>query len=328
MEILHQGDARLRDLRDGYQAMGLGIGNVYHVMKTSETYFKQFEEDMQGEHTDGSLIVHADAGTGDGIQSALDACVANRNDYVIVYPSQSDYDLTVALTLSKKAVHLICPAGMNSYGIGANNAVRLEQTGSVPIMEVSDSAIEIAGFYLKNKATKGGIIISNTSYGLNIHNNYWAMNLSGATNEPMLGPLISNTTGDAGAWSTYERNFFQSQAGANATIAAIIRFNSQATGVRICNNELAIGDTNNTATVGIQNHSVKGIVRDNIFHQHVTGSGAGLFTHCVQIHASGTAYNNLGNVADGKLVVGGTNVFSFIKNFNSSGTGGAQDDES
>lgn len=288
----------------------MGAGNVYFVIKTTETFYDEYYAARQGNYVDGSARVH------NTIQSALDVTVANRNDYVIVNPSQADYDITTALTLSKKAVHLICPAG-RGYSRGANNAARIHQTGAFPVMEVSDSAIEISGFYMKNYPTKGGIIISNTSYGLNIHHNYWAMNLNSATNEPMLGPLISNTTGDAGAWSTYDSNVFQSQAGASATIAAIVRFNSQATGVRIVNFDLAIGDTDNTATVGILNSSVKGHVGGCNFMAHQTASGAGVFTHCINIHASGTAYDNNGNVADGEIVVGGTDELSFIKNYNS-----------
>lgn len=324
-QILKKNEARLTDLKDGRAAMGLGVGNIYHVIKSSETYYDQFIADIQGEYGDGSLIVHSDAGDGLGIQAALDACVANRNDYVVVQPSQSDYDLTVALDLTKKAVHLICPAGM-SYERGANNACRLDQTGNDEVMTVSGAAVEIAGFYLKNKATYGGIILLNDANGLNIHNNYWAMRLSGATNEPMLGPLIANTGGNAGEWSTYHHNFIQSQAGANATIAAIIRMNGGATGIRVEYNDIGIGDTNNTATVGIKNSSVKGMTIGNNFFAYQTATGAGVFTHCINIDVSGIAYENRGNVADSEIVVGGTAGLSFIRNYNSVG-GGTQDDE-
>ena len=315
---LKKGVAGLEDLKGGANALGLGVGNVYRVIKSTEAYYAQFIEDHQYEHSDGSVAVHTT------IQSALDATVANRNDYVVVQPSQADYDITVALTLSKKGVHLVSGFG-GFYSRGCGNAVRIHQTGAFPIMEVSNSAIEIAGFYLKNYPSKGGIIISNSSYGLNIHHNYWAMNLNSATNEPMLGPLIANTSGDAGAWSTYQSNFFQSQAGASATIAAIIRFNAQATGVRIVENDLLIGDTDNTATVGILNGSVKGITSDNNFYAAQTASGAGVFTHCVVSHASGCAYGNRGNVGDSALVLGGTNELSHILNFNSV-AGGTQDE--
>ena len=316
--ILRKGHASLGDLTNGYAAQGLGIGNVYRVCASGEAYYNDFVADHGGTYRDGSEVVHTT------IASALAATVECRNDYVIVQPKNADYDLTAALDLDKKSVHLVCPAGL-TYSIGANNAARLHQTGSDEIMTVSDSAVEIAGFYLKNYYTKGGIIIANSSYGLAIHNNYWAMSLDGSTNEPMLGPLIANTTGDAGAFSTIERNFIQSQSGGSATIAAIIIFNSQATGVRICDNEILIGDTNNTATVGILNSSLKGVTRDNIGHASQTPSGAGVFTHFINTHASGTAYRNICNVADGEIVVGGTDELSHILNYNSVG-GGAQDE--
>ncbi len=314
--IMRKGVSPVSDLRGGASLFS-GVGNSYRVIKTDEPYYDQFIADHQFEHSDGSVAVHTT------IQSALDAAVEGRNDYVFVQPSDSDYDITAALTLSKKSVHLI---GLDAgYSRGCGNSVRLHQTGSFAIMVVSDSAIEISGFYLKNFATKGGIIIANSSYGLNIHHNYWAMNLSGATNEPMLGPYISNTNGDAGAWSTFERNFFQSQAGASATIAAIIRFNAQATGIRIAETDVGIGDTDNTATVGISNGSVKGMVLDCNFFAYQTASGVGVFTHCISTHASGIAYGNRGNVADGEIVTGGTNEFSHILNYNSV-AGGTQDE--
>lgn len=318
--ILRKGVAGVQDLKGGFGLMGLGMGNVYRVIASDEPYYTQFVADHQFEHSDGSEAVHTT------IASALSATVECRNDYVVVQPQDADYDITTALEMNKKSVHLVCPAGLG-YDIGASNACRIHQTGAYPIINVSDAAIEIAGFYLKNYATKGGVILSSdVTYGLMIHHNYWAMSLSGSTNEPMLGPLIANTTGAAGAWGTFERNFFQSQAGGSATIAAILgTFNAQATGVRVCFNELAIGDTNNTATVGIKNLSVKGITRDNIFHAHQTASGAGVFTHCVQTDTSGTAYRNIGNVADGEIVVGGTDELSHILNYNSVG-GGTQDE--
>lgn len=311
----------LKDLRTLSNMALFGVGNVYYVIKASESHFSQIYNKYQQTYEDGSVAVHADDGAGSGIISALAATVECRNDHVVIFPSDSDYDLTAALVMDKKAVHLTCPAGLG-YTIGANNAVRLHQTGAFPIFELEDAAIEIAGFYLKNYATKGGIILNNNvTYGLNVHNNYFAMNLNGATNEPMFGPLIANTAGAAGAWSTIERNFFQSQAGANATIAAIIRTNSPATGARICWNELQIGDTNNIATRGILNNSVKGITNNNKLMAAQTSSGVGVFTKGIQIHPSGSAIENKGAVAAGDLVVGGTDEVSFVDNSDGAGGG-------
>lgn len=297
----------------------VGGGNTYWVIKSTEAHYAQFLADHPGTYSDGSAKVYTD------IQSALDACVDSRNDYVKVMPSTSDYDITAALTLSKKAVHLICPAGFG-YTIGANNACRIHQNGAFPIMVVSASAVEIAGFYLKNYATKGAIICADGAYGLSIHNNYFAMNLNGVTNEPMIGPYIADTTGDTLAWSTIERNFLQSQAGANATIAAIIRSNQQATGTRIEFNEIQIGDTNNTATRGIQCLSVKGIVNFNILEAAQTNTGAGVFTKGIEIDASGSVMGNMGAIPTGNLFTGGTDEISAVNNVNGVNGGTIADD--
>lgn len=127
--ILRKGVSRISDLKGGQAALGLGIGNIYYVIKTSESYYQQFLDDYQGEYSDGSKMVHPDAGTGDGIQTALDATVECRNDYVIVQPSDSDYELTTPLTLSKKCIHLLAPAGLGNE-VGSTNAVRFELHGT------------------------------------------------------------------------------------------------------------------------------------------------------------------------------------------------------
>lgn len=316
--IMRKGVSRASDLQGGGNLGMLGAGNVYRVIKSTESYYDQFVADHQFQHSDGTSAVHTD------IQSALDATTEGRNDYVLVQPSNSDYDITAALTLSKKAVHLIALGSL--YGNGVGNSVRLHQTGNFPIMTLTDAALEISGFYLKNAATYGGIILGTGSFGLNIHHNYWAMALSGATNEPMLGPLIADTSGEEGGWSTFSDNFIQSQSGANATIAAIARINVSATGTRFERFQIGIGDTNNTATVGIYNRATKGSVNDCDFFAYQTATGVGIFTHCINISVSGVAYGNRGNVADSVLIAGGTDEFSFIRNFNSVG-GGTQDEQ-
>lgn len=269
---MRKGVSRASDLQGGGSLGLLGAGNIYRVIKTDEPYYDQFVADHNFEHTDGSASVHTT------IQSALDATTEGRNDYVLVQPSNSDYDLTAALTLSKKAVHLI---GLGSlYGNGVGNSVRLHQTGNFSIMTLTDAAIEVSGFYLKNAATYGGIMFGAGTYGLNIHHNYWAMSISGATNEPMLGQLIAAGNVDYGSWSTLSDNFIQSQAGANATIAAIVGgFGTTVTGLRIERFQIGIGDTNNIATVGIFNNATKGSVNDCDFFAYQTSTGAGVFTH-------------------------------------------------
>ena len=308
---LTSGSATLGDLADGHLAMGLGVGNVYWVIKTTEAYYDAFLGDRQRTYSDGSSAVHT------SIQSALDATVECRNDYVIVQPSNSDYDLTAALTMSKKSVHLICPAGLGN-DIGATNACRLHQnTAATAVIAVSDASVEIAGFYIKNYQNKAAITLAALSYAPNIHHNTIVMNCTSTTSEPMIAG-----TGDAGAWGSIERNWIISQSGDDYTIASIITINSAATAARVCYNEITIGD-GATATIGISNAAVKGMTRGNVF------GGAGsdcTWTHCISVNGDGNAIGNRGVVADSILVAGGTNDKSFSDNMNGV-DGGVVDDQ-
>lgn len=323
---MRKGVSRVSDLRGGGNLGMLGAGNVYRVIKADEAYYDQFMADHQFEHSDGSAAVHPDAGTGDGIQSALDACVANRNDYVLVQSAASDYDLTAALTLSKKSVHLIGPAGLGNT-IGSTNACRLHQnTGATPVFTVSDSSIEIAGFYIKNYSKITTLELAQGTYAPNIHNNSFIMMLASTDSEPIIDNVVTgNTLNDGGAWGAIERNWFTIGAGdTNTTIAKIVNIHTQATTARFQHNEITIGD-DVTVTVGVYNDAVKGRTDYNTFG---TGGGAygGTFTHCVHVNASGSAIGNRGTVADSLLVVGGTSDASFSDNMNAV-DGGAVDDE-
>lgn len=309
--IMKKGVSSLGDLRDGNSAFGLGIGNVYYVCKSDESYYAQFVDDRQGEYSDGSMIVHTT------IQSALDATVECRNDYVLVQPSNSDYDLTAALTMSKKSVHLLCTAGLG-YDIGANNSCRIEQTtDSCAIIEVSDAAVEIAGFYLKPYYGQSHITLAATSYAPNIHHNTFVLKWeSGGANKPAIAG-----TGDACAWGGIERNWFVSQAGDDQTCPVIVDIKASATAARFNHNEMTLGD-GNTATIGISNAATKGTVNFNLFNN--AGSDA-TWTHCISLGSYGSAIGNRGTVADSILVTGGEAGVSLSDNMNGA-SGGAIDE--
>lgn len=287
-----------------------GVGNIYRVIKTDEPYYKQFAADYLGRYSDNSNIVHTD------IQSALDATVEGRNDYVVLQPSDSDYDITAALTMNKKSVHLICPAGLG-YDVGANNSARIHQnTAGQAVIAVSDASIEIAGFYLKPYQNVSHITLAAASYSPNIHHNTFVMNNTSTTGQPIIAG-----SGDAGAWGSIERNWIISQGGDDYTIAKIIDIKASATGARVCNNEITIGD-GATATVGISNLATKGMVRGNVFGQ--AGSDS-TWVHCIAVSSFGNAVENRGVVADSVLVTGGVNDKSFSDNMNGV-NGGLVDD--
>jgi hypothetical protein len=303
----------------GGQPVGsLGIGNAYYVIKTNEAYYNQFVQDRQGNYSDGSEIVYGAtaASSHTAIQAALDACVEGRNDYVIVMPSDSDYDLTAVLTLSKKSVHLICQGGLGLER-GATNACRLHQnTDATAIFAVSDSSIEIAGFYLKPYTDHSSITIAASSYGLNIHHNMFVLQWSSSPAEVIL------CAGDGGAWGQVaHHNAFYSQGGDDVTCASMITIGSSATGARCDYNDFFLGD-GNVATVAVSNAATKGSVNYNDFM--VAGSDGG-YTHCIAIGSYGSAIGNHGCVGDGAIITGGVNDVTAVGNQNAV-NGGAYDD--
>lgn len=310
--ILRKGVSTINDLAGGAAALGMGVGNVYYVIKTTEAFYNDLSARLAHVYEDGSQAVHTT------IQSALDATVECRNDYVIVWPSNADYDITAALTMSKKSVHLIAPAGLGNDR-GATAAARIEQlTDSTAIIAVSDASVEIAGFYFKNYYGESAITLAATSYSPNIHHNSFMMAWeSGGANLPSIAG-----TGDAGAWGSIERNWFISQKGDDQTCPVIVQIASPATGARVNYNDFMLGD-GNTATVGISNAATKGSVNYNTFAQAANDA---TWTHCIAIGAWGSAIGNRGTVADSILVVGGGADKSFSDNMNGV-NGGLVDDE-
>jgi hypothetical protein len=289
----------------------VGAGNVYYVVKPTEAFYAKFVDSHNFKYSDGSDSIHTT------IQSALNACVECRDDYVLVQTSNSDWDLYGALTLSKKSVHLICRSGLG-YSRGATNACRLHQnTAANTIFAISDSNIEIAGFYLKPYTDVSQITIANGSYAMNIHNNSFMLNFNSNAAEASI-----ICSGDGGAWGQVaHKNFFESQSGDDRTVAALITIGSSATGARCDENDFFLGD-GNIATIGVSNAATKGTVNHNNFM--VAGTDGG-FTHCIAIGSWGVAIGNRGCVGDGAIITGGVNNITNVDNMNAV-DGGVIDD--
>ena len=303
---------------------GLGIGNIYYVVNEDSTSYSDLRNRLFGKvHADGSKIFHphkstASAVTRDGLKAALACCVEDRNDYVVVMPSNSTYHIDAALIMNKKCMHLICPAGMG-YEIGATNAARIQQiTTALACIAVSDASIEIAGLYIKQYADIAAITLAAASYAPNIHHNTFPLAWSSA-------PAAAITcAGDGGAWGKIERNWFVSQAGGAVTAAiAAISILANATAAQANHNMVTIGDTE-IATLAISNLAVKGNTNFNIFSE-CGGSGVsdgGTITNAIAIHESGCAIGNRGAVASGCLLSGGTAAKSFCDNLDGRSTSG------
>lgn len=314
---MRKGISTAADLRDG-AALSFGVGNVYYVIKTNESYYGNFTADHGGTYPDGSEIVYgATAATSQvAIQAAITACVEGRNDYVVVMPSDSDYDLTDVITVNKKCVHVVCPAGFG-YERGATNACRLHQTTDAKaIFAVTDASVEIAGFYFKNYQNHSAITMATGAYAPNIHNNTFVISMTSTTAEPLIA-----CTGDAPAWGGIERNWFISQAGDDGTIAIVVDIPGPATGARCNYNDFMMGD-GNTATVAISMGATKGSANFNTF---ASAGNDGGYTHCISLGTWATAIGNRGTVADSILITGGTASYSLSDNMNGA-SGGAIDE--
>jgi len=253
---------------------------------------------------------------GPGIQSALDACVSKRNDYVIVLPSTVHYDLTTPLIMSKKNVHLLCPAGMG-HGVGSTNALLIHQnTANTNIITLTGDSCEIAGFWFRTftSTTASVIQFSEASKGqcANIHHNTFTQQLSGATN----GYAISGAAGGSGNYSNIHHNRF-TVTGNGLTLTHCVKLLT--TQSVFANNDM---HAMNGATIGIgvQCVGVGSVIKNNYFYAHPSSVGiaASAFGACIYVDATNDStcvIGNIGAVATGTMVQGGTNDVMYSRNF-------------
>ena len=239
-------------------AGGLGMGNVYYVIKSTETYYSQFVSDYGVDYSDGTNSICTDAGStvtpwaNTGIQDALDKCVAGRNDYVIVMPSILDYDTNTTLLMTKRSVHLIAPAGL-TYERGANNSTKLHlNVAALPMITVTGDNCEVSGFYMKNfydgtNACGQHILLGAGSTGCTVRFNHFVVRCANATNTS----VVEGTSTGAG-YARIENNWFESQASGAYTIPAYITASAGATHLRVCNNDIEVSQANIvTSAIGL-----------------------------------------------------------------------------
>ena len=306
--ILRKGVATLMDIKGGQAAIGLGIGNVYRVLPSTETYYNQFVADYQDEYSDGTSVVHTT------VQSALDACVAWRNDYVIVQPTDG-FSIATALTMSKAHVHLICPSGLR--GQAGFGAAYLFQTGAAEkVIEISAKGCEVAGFQFLNYVNVNHILIDSGGHNAWIHDNFF--HLRGSTTEG----VAAIQTGSGVYYTLIVHNNFQPSI-SGITFASVIAIDQSDNGwSKVTDNSILISD-GCTATIGIKATGYKAEVSRNIVAELPVsgGAGAGTVTTCIVYDEGAIAVDNrlcVANTAD--LSGGGTNT---AQNNISGASGGA-----
>ena len=299
---------------------GMGFGNVYYVVQTTNTIpYAEMDRKFRGKkYSDSSLIMHTT------IQSALDATVANRNDYVIVLPDPSDYDITAALTMSKARTHLICPAGLGWKGMPPN-MVRIHQTtASTAWITVTADTVEIAGFFFKDDGSSRGdmITLSGTRWHPHIHDNFFGMSATAST----------ANTGIAGAGAVnhpcIHDNYFTNyspgvMSGTDNDIASFIGITSASSTRGIIKDNIMTTGHNTAVAVCIQVSGANYVIADNYLYETQAhgASQTGTITLGIRTAADCMIVNNrigMATVANG--VIGGTSNESYVENWDSTGT--------
>lgn len=220
----------------------VGVGKVFYVAHAADAAYEMLRTQCES----GTLFTD--------IQSALNATVTNRGDYVIVMPSGTDYDITAALTMSKSRVHLICPEGIGWGGMPGNSARIHQNTASTNFITVTADNVEIAGFFFKDDGTAKApyiIELSGTNWCANIHDNFFGMAATASTSNVGIGGTVANH------YTIYDNYFTNYSPGANTgTDNDILAF-------------IAITSTSST----------RGLIRNNIMH---TGSNTAVakFINC------------------------------------------------
>ena len=147
---------KIDPLSEVYGAGLITSGSVFYVKNSTDSDYTTFKDRV------GADVVFND------IQSAINKCKSDRNDYVFVCPKEdgSVWALGTALDVNKDRVHLISMGYTKARG-GYSNVLQgyVSATGvDTSIVDVTGAGCEIAGFHIKG--TCGTAALGTISGGL------------------------------------------------------------------------------------------------------------------------------------------------------------------
>lgn len=96
----NQGLWKYRKLQARDIVGGMGTGNVYYVLNSSDSFYSQLVADLKVAYSDGTSSVHST------IASAYAATTSGRGDVIILSPNTT-HSLTEMLTVSNNRVHFV-----------------------------------------------------------------------------------------------------------------------------------------------------------------------------------------------------------------------------
>lgn len=284
---------------------GLGVGNVYHVFQTGQDKYAQMWADLHTVYSDGSVSVY------NTIHDAVNACVSERNDYVIVYPDATDYDEGETIALDTTSTHLICPAGVGSAVGQAMRAATIDPAAAAHAVTITGRGAELAGFWIRGYADKDCVRTSGA--GVFIHHNDIACTSSGT-----LGHGIYIAAGGDG--TKVEYNYIFSNVSGGTTIAGIYGINGVSRLI-VRGNEVIVDNATFTSGIFMPNTGTWSIVDSNTVFESPDNSS--VVTTGIAVGTGVIATRNLvGITTTANALTGGTADESTVLNY-SSKSGGA-----
>ena len=286
-------------------------GNVYWIKQSAASEYNAFKREYNVNYTDGSEAVQIT------IQAGLDATTANKDDYVLVTPDNSDYDSTAALTMSKARVHLIAPAGLGHQGF-PSNAIRMHQnTASTDCITVSADTVEIAGFFFKGYS--GADIIglgSDTRWHPHIHDNFLGMSATDGSDNYGI-----KATGACSHFSIHDNFITNYSPGAisgtdNDLGSFIYMSNAGCTRGLICDNIMTTGH-NTEVTAGIKYSGCEAWITRNYLgesHAHST-SETGTLTLGIDVATDNYVMDNRIGIATAANAINGMDADLDVENW-------------
>lgn len=309
--ILRKGKSFVTDLVDGNVALGLGVGNVYYVIQSTNDDYTAFVRDRQFTYPDGTSAVQ---GT---IQAALDACTAERNDYVIVMPDASDYDITAALTMTKCNVHLICPAGLGTGGFPTNAARIHQNTAATACITVTADGVEIAGLFFKGYSGADIITLSGTRWHDVIHDNFFGISATASSNN--YGIVGTGACSHCSIFDNYFTNYSPgAMSGTDNDVAAFIALTSASSTRGLIRGNLMHTGGNTAVAAAISVAGYGFFIINNYIWEDVAFGGTETGTLTLGISTSADCFvadNRIGITTAGNGVSGGTADASYCANY-------------
>ena len=290
--------------------IGLGRGRVFWVKQEAAADYTTFVAEHPV-YEDNIASVYTT------IQAAINAAVTNRGDYIYVTSDGSDYDSATTITVNKNRLHVLAPQGFDGGGFGANNSVRLNATGDVPVFTISAAPCEIAGFFIKCATDQPAFTLTTGLFHIEIHHNY----VGGAT-EDGDGLGLIYTAGYTNHCSIHDNYFDGAYApGTTKTIAGAIVLSSASNTRNIISNNIIVTGTATTLTKAIYVGGVGTIVSGNKLFEYPDGT----LTIGIQAAANVLVIDNkvameTGNIAN---ALAGAAADLIIMNYGTDAAGGA-----